>query len=191
MKEDAERHFAGVRQILPTACRLMLFDYDDSEKAFHPKSDNPSLFEWDRKNIENYLLVPNAWERSALKRLESNVAETSNAPKEQSALQRLGIKDDLLAQPIKDIINEFFAEENLMLPPRQTWRFVEANIFKVVDGKKLLFENEKSLFQRLRHHQSSLEMTREVVALAMKPDEIHENVHVFFNKVKELLVSIR
>ena len=36
----------------------MLFDYDDSDSAFHPEEDNPALAEWKRKNIENYLLVP-------------------------------------------------------------------------------------------------------------------------------------
>jgi hypothetical protein len=54
-----------------------------------------------------------------------------------------------------------------------------------VDGKKLLFENNDSLFQRLKSYQlslasfPSLELTREIVAANMKSDEIHEDVHQF------------
>ena len=68
MKEAADRHFEAVQQIIPEARRLMLFDYDDSQRAFHPDPDNPVLYEWKRKNIENYLLVPDAWLRVALAR---------------------------------------------------------------------------------------------------------------------------
>ena len=62
MKEDSDRHFAGIKQIIPSAKRLVLFDYDDDDQAFHPEANDPkqSLYEWRRKNIENYLLVPDA-----------------------------------------------------------------------------------------------------------------------------------
>jgi hypothetical protein len=176
MKEDSDRHFAGIKQIIPSAKRLVLFDYDDDDQAFHPEANDPkqSLYEWRRKNIENYLLVPDAWIRAAQ--------------------QTGGFNDqDIFFSPVQKIIREFFDNENLTLPRNQSWRDVKANIFQVVDGKKLLFENKDSLFQRLKSHQlplesvPSLELTREIVATNMKFDEIHEDVHQFFAKLDQLL----
>ncbi len=170
MKEYADRHFSGVKQIIPRAVRLLLFDYDSSDNAFHPQENNPVLHEWQRKNIENYLLIPEVWVRASLRQLNQN--------------------DDLFAQPIKKIINEFFASENLTLPRGQTWRDVGANIFKVVDGKKILFENENSLFQKLRLHDPSVELTRETVAANMAVDELHDEIQRFFEKLKQQLNSL-
>jgi len=176
MKEDSDRHFNGIKQIIPSAKRLVLFDYDDDDQAFHPEANDPkqSLYEWRRKNIENYLLVPDAWIRAAQ--------------------QTGGFNDqDIFFSPVQKIIREFFDNENLTLPRNQSWRDVKANIFQVVDGKKLLFENKDSLFQRLKSHQPvlesvpSLELTREIVATNMKSDEIHEDVHQFFAKLDQLL----
>lgn len=165
MTECAGRHFAGVQQIIPEAKRFLLLDYD-SEDTFHPEADNPALYEWQRKNIENYLLVPEAWGRAAL--------------------HQLGLKDDLLAQPIKRLILDFFAGENLTLPPRQVWRSVRANIFKRVDGKRILFENEGALFQQLRHYDPAIELTRETIARGMTEDEIHDDVRRFFDRLDRL-----
>ena len=81
MKTRADEHFAALKQIIPEVSRLMLFDYDDSDTAFHPEPDNPALAEWKRKNIENYLLVPDAWKRAALRQMECG-------------------EDDLFAQPV-------------------------------------------------------------------------------------------
>lgn len=173
MKDDSDRHFDGVKQIIPNAKRLMLFDYDDSTKAFHPSPDNLVLYEWRRKNIENYLLVPNAWIRAAL--------------------QKIGItENEIFSAPIRELIMSFFTSENLTLPPGQTWRDVKANIFQVVDGKKLLFDNQDSLFQRLKSHPPliqpvALELTREIVAVSMVADEIHEDVHQLFDNLSKLL----
>jgi len=174
MKADSDSHFKGVQQVIPSAKRLILLDYDD-ETTFHPEQDNPVLYEWQRKNIENYLLVSDAWTRAALK--------------------KIGIgNDDIFSSPIRKIIEDFFAGENLTLPPGQSWRTVKANIFQVVDGKRLLFENSDSLFQRLKSHQleiqstSVMELTREIVAASMISDEIHEDVHAFFRKLNKLLV---
>ena len=52
------------KEIIPSVKRMMLFDYDDSKGHFIPTHENPSLAEWKRKNIENYLLVPDAWKRA-------------------------------------------------------------------------------------------------------------------------------
>ena len=165
MKERADQHYAALQNIIPNVTRMMLFDYDDAKKAFHPSAGNPALFEWKRKNIENYLLVPDAWRRAALSRLR--LAE-----------------DDLFAQPTLAAIDGFFRDENLTLPPGRTWRNVSANIFAVVDGKKLLFENPNSLFQRLKAGDPPLQLLREEVALLMRPDEVHDDVHDFFGKLK-------
>ena len=173
MNEDSKRHFEGVKRIIPFTKRLILFDYGD-DKTYHPGSDNPGLYEWKRKNIENYLLVPDAWIRTAL--------------------QKIGFSDDnLFAAPIKELIEDFFAGENLTLPPNQSWKNVKANVFQAVNGKKLLFENPDSLFQCLKSYEplitlaSVLELTRESVAANMTPSEIHEDVHQFFDKLSQLL----
>ena len=173
MKADSDNHFEGVKQIIPNAKRLILFDYD-SESSYHPEPENQALYEWQRKNIENYLLVPDAWVRAAL--------------------QKIGVEDTaLFSFPIRDLIHNFFSSENLTLPPNQSWNNVKANIFQVVDGKKLLFEQEDSLFQRLKAYNPpnpipfSVEITRELVSANMLKTEIHEDVHNFFNKLSYLL----
>src|ERR1700733_15064397 len=53
MQEAADRHFDGVGQIVPSSRRVVLFDFDSDEAAFHPRADNPVLVEWKRKNMEN------------------------------------------------------------------------------------------------------------------------------------------
>jgi hypothetical protein len=164
MKDAADRHFEGVTEIVPNAKRLMVFDYDTGKDAFHPKPNNPALYEWSRSNIENYLLVPQAWQRAAQ--------------------QQLGVDEQsLFATPAKDIIMDFFASQNLTLPPRQSWRTVSANIFRVVDGKKLLFEDTDSLFHRLRNLDPPVGLIRESVAGGMTTEEIHEDVHALFAKI--------
>jgi AAA domain, putative AbiEii toxin, Type IV TA system/AAA ATPase domain len=164
MKERADAHFVALQQIVPGVTRLMLFDFDDADEAFHPNASNPVLAEWKRKNIENYLLVPDAWRRAALQQLQLAA-------------------DDLFAQSTIKIIDAFFADQNLTLPPGRTWRQVNANIFSVVNGKKILFESADGLFQQLRSADPPVTLIREAVALSMTPDEIHKDVHEFIGKV--------
>jgi len=165
MKEAADHHFDALKQIIPKVKRLMLFDYDDSENAFHPKPDNLVLYEWKRKNIENYLLVPDAWIRAALKYLEIN-------------------PDELFSAPINKLISDFFASENLTLPKGKSWNNLTARVFKDVDGKRLLFEDDNSLFHILRNNEPSVALIRESIAVNMIADEIHEDVHAFFKKLE-------
>ena len=164
MRERANAHFAAVKQIIPPVSKLMLFDYDSGDEAFHPEPDNPGLSEWKRKNIENYLLVPDAWKRAVLRLLEYG-------------------EDELFAQPALQVIDDFFSGENLTLPPGKSWRDVAANVFSVVDGKRILFENDNSLFQQIRSGSPSVMLTREQVAMSMTADEIHDDVHHFIAKV--------
>jgi hypothetical protein len=168
MQEWANKHFAALQQIIPEVSRLMLFDYDDSKKAFNPKAGNPALAEWKRKNIENYLLVPSAWERAALKQMKRG-------------------EGDLFAPLVLQTIKGFFTAQNLNLPPGDTWRNVTADWFSAVDGKRILFENDDSLFHQLRNGSQSVELIREQIALNMLTDEIHEDVHHFFSKLVKLV----
>ena len=164
MKEDAKKHFLSVKQIIPKIKRLMIFDYDTDKTAFHPKETNEALFEWKRKNIENYLLVPDAWKRAIH--------------------QVLGIPDDLFLISLKQIVDDFFASENLTIPPNKKWGDLDANVFKVVDGKKILFDSKKSLFNQLRKSNPELSLTREAVAGAMIKEEIHQDVKDLFKKIE-------
>ena len=168
MKTRADQHFAALTQIIPKVKRLMLFDYDGSDTAFHPAPDNPILVEWKRRNIENYLLVPEAWKRAALKQMDHG-------------------ETDLFAQPVLKTIDAFFAGENLTLPPGKNWRNVGSNVFSVVDGKRILFKDDDSLFQQLRKGSPSAAPTREQVAMSMTADEIHGDVHQFISKLIALV----
>jgi hypothetical protein len=164
MKERADAHFEALQQIVPDVQRLMLFDFDDAAEAFHPVAGNPVLAEWKRKNIENYLLVPDAWRRAALQQLQLAAG-------------------DLFAQPTLKLIDDFFVDQNLTLPPRRTWRQVTANVFSAVNGKKILFEDSDGLFHQLRGGEPSIKLVREEVALSMTAEEIHDDVHEFIAKV--------
>jgi hypothetical protein len=168
MMAQTKAHFKAIRQIIPSAQHIVLFDFDSDAKAFHPPPDNPHLVEWKRKNIENYLLVPSAWKRATLQTL-------GNLP------------EDLFTTKVLQTIDAFFLDQNLTLAPGKTWRTVSAQIFQVVDGKRMLFENDDSLFHTLRQGQPSVEVLRERVAAAMTADEIHEDVHVFFQKVLSMV----
>ena len=168
MKARADEHFAALKEIIPAVKRMMLFDYDDAESAFHPNADNPALAEWTRKNIENYLLVPDAWKRAVLK-------ETGRD------------SPDLFTTTLLQIVDRFFSDQNLTLPAGRTWRDVTANIFQVVDGKRILFENDDSLFQMLRTASPSSPLIREKVALNMTADEIHNDVHKFMGALSSLV----
>lgn len=168
MKKRADDHFKALRQIMPEAKRLMLFDYDDRDNAFCPAPDDLALAEWKRKNIENYLLVPEAWRRAALRLLNCG-------------------DDDLFVQSALSAINTFFVDQNLTLASGKTWRSVSANIFSAVNGKRILFEDDDSLFHTLRNGNPSVELIRESIAAAMTEDEVHEDVHGFFDKLRAIL----
>jgi hypothetical protein len=164
MKARADQHFSALKQIIPNVSRIMLFDFDDNNTAFHPEATNPTLVEWKRKNIENYLVVPEVWKRAALK--------------------KMAIDDTHLWAPqVKQKIDTFFTDQNLTLPPGKNWRHVTANVFSAIDGKRLLFENDDSLFHTLRKNDPSVEILRQDIAINMTADEIHEDVHVFMSKL--------
>jgi len=170
MKLLADRHYSAIQQIIPTVKRLLLFDYDNDSEAFHPAEDNPVLIEWKRKNIENYLLVPDAWKRTALNKLRLT-------------------EDNLFSRPVYEIIDSFFKSENLTLPEGSNWKDLNANIFKVVDGKSILFEEEHSLFHQIQNGTPPALLIREEIALNMLAEEIHQDVHAFFLRLTDLVKS--
>lgn len=168
MKECAESHYNALKQIVPKLKRIQLMDYDTDE-SYHPEENNPCLKEWGRKNIDNYLLIPSAWKRAIAKQL--------NEP-----------EDSLFLTPYYDIIDNFFAEQNLTLPPKFNWNNVKANVFSVVDGKKILFENKDSLFHQIKTHGNrQLIINRQIVSSSMLPEEIHEDVYQFFDFLAETI----
>jgi hypothetical protein len=168
MKDFAEKHSKALQQIIPELKKTMLFDYDSDESAFHPPDDNPVLREWKRKNIENYLLVPDAWKRTLINELNR---ETS----------------DLFTAPLEHIVDQFFSAENLTKPAGSSWRDVKATIFQIVDGKKLLFENKNALFHSLLTAEPILQLRREDIARNMTSDELHDDVHQFMQKIKDIV----
>ena len=115
MKERADAHFVALQQIVPGVARLMLFDFDDADEAFHPKA--ATAF-WPSGNARTSRTTCwcRAWRRAALQQLQCGA-------------------DDLFAQSTLKIIDDFFVGQNLTLPPGRTWREVNANIFSVVNGK--------------------------------------------------------
>ncbi len=164
MKKLSDEHFSALKQIVPHAKKMILFNYDRDQDAFHPLKDNMGLVEWKRKNIENYLLVPEAWRRATLKIM--GYAE-----------------NNLLTNNTFKLIDSFFSDQNLTLPKGKTWKNVGANIFKVLDGKRILFEDDDSLFHQLRNGNPSVQLIREEIALNMLPSEIHQDVHEFIKKL--------
>ncbi|MBF0554033.1 MAG: AAA family ATPase [Nitrospirae bacterium] len=162
MREFADEHIRGLRKIVPTVNRVMLFDYDSDETHL---PNNEVIFEWKRKNIENYLLVSETWKRAA-----DNIRnETDNTP-------------------IIEAIETFFNEQNLTLPKTKTWRDVAANIFSEVNGKKILFENKDSLFQILRER-FGLIINRVDLCNSFLPEELHQDVIDFFDKLEAVIES--
>ena len=166
MKELADDHYQALKQIVPDLRRIILLDYDEPE-GYHPPKNNQVLYEWQRKNIENYMFVSDVWKRVAL--------------------EKVGLSEgDLFSVSISNLIDDYFESQNLVLPKKQTWRNISANVFAVVDGKKLLFEKDDSLFHRLRQNDPSIQILREEIAINMTEDEIHDNIYEFMGRLKSL-----
>lgn len=168
MRKRQDEHFKALKQINSDVERVVLFDFD-SEDSFHPEKDNRVIKEWKRKNIENYLLVPQAWKNAVL--------DVSNQT-----------EFNLFNNRYETLIDNFFEEQNLTLPKNATWKTVNANIFEVVDGKKILFENNDSLFHRIKKI-DSLIVNRESVANNMTNDMIHDEIVQFFDFLTNIVTA--
>lgn len=163
MMEEAGKHYEAVKEIMPEVQRIIILDFN-GESDFHPEPDNPALFEWPRRNIENYLLVPDAWVRCIHKHLKIE-------------------EDDLFAPDVRPMIMDYFAAQNLTLPKGSDWKNLSANVFKVVDGKGLLFTGDKALASQVTKRFPNAHPTQESVALSMDESEIHEDVLALFSKL--------
>ena len=165
MSSLSETHYRALKQVVPELKRVLLLDYDDVS-TFHPDRNNPVLHEWKRKNIDNYLLVPDAWKRAVADALGESVGS-------------------IFLEPYNQIIDRFFAYQNLQLPPGATWQNVNANIFKVIDGKRILFDDDDSLFKQLSSYgENSIKINRQSVARNMLETELHDDIVAFFDSLE-------
>ena len=170
MQERSDSHFRALKQIVPNLKRVLLLDYDGDD-AYHPDNSNPVYHEWKRKNIDNYLLVPSAWEKA--------VAIVSGES-----------VDSLFLEPYSKIIEEFFAGQNLLLPPNSSWRDVKADIFAVLDGKKILFEKEDALFRRISEYgDRHIKLNRQRIASVMSKEELHQDIWDFFDALEQVVTN--
>ena len=168
MKERSDIHYRALKQIVPEVKRVLLLDYD-GEDSFHPAKDNPVYQEWGRKNIDNYLLVPDAWIRAVSVAIEEP-------------------QDSLFLATYRGLIENFFLGQNLILPKGATWRQLDAEIFKVLDGKKILFEKENSLFHQIEAvNDSHLKINRQRIAKSMLVEELHQDIVSFFEFLESVV----
>ena len=167
MQDKADRHFRALKQIVPNVKRVILLDYDSDEVAINPPASQSVLNEWKRKNIDNYLLVPDVWQKAVSSILNESIGS-------------------LFIQPYIEIINSHFVNQNLVLPPNATWQNVSADIFKILDGKRLLFEKPDSLFEKIKSQSSNhLKINRLTLAQNMDITEIHDDIVVFFENLQK------
>ncbi len=169
MKEKADNHYRALKQIVPNVKRALLLDQDGDDNALNLPNSQIVLNEWKRKNIDNYLLVYDTWKRA--------VSRSLNEP-----------MDSLFLHPYNEMIDTFFVGENLLLPPKSTWKNVNASIFKVLDGKKLLFENKGCLFEKIKEiSDGKLKLNRISLAQSMTEDEIHEDIENFLSNLARIV----
>lgn len=171
MQEKADRHFRALKQINPIVKRAILLDYDSDEVAINPKPDNFVLNEWKRKNIDNYLLISDSWKRAISKITQTDFEQTN-----------------MFVSRYFELIDDFFINENLTLPPNATWKNLSASIFSIIDGKKILFENQNSLFELIKKESGEeLKLNRLSVASAMLSSEIHKDIEIFFDNLSKIV----
>ncbi len=167
MKDKADKHYNALKQIIPELKRAILLDRDSDEEAINPKDNNKVLNEWKRRNIDNYLLIPDIWKRS--------IKDVQNC------------NNDLFIKNYCKTVDDYFANQNLTLPPNSTWKNVKADIFKLVDGKKLLFEKEDSLIMKLKEvSNDTLKVNRVILANNTRKEEIHQDIVNFFGNLKKI-----
>lgn len=173
MQDKADAHFRALKQINPQVKRAILLDYDSDDVAINPQVNNIVLNEWKRKNIDNYLLVPDAWKRAVCIALDYDF-ESPN----------------LYTIPYLDLIDTFFTDENLTLPNNASWQEVNATIFKVLDGKKLLFENKNCLFEQIKNlDNNGLKINRLSVSSQMFESELHQDIVNLFNNLSKIITE--
>lgn len=131
---------------------------------------------WQRKEIENYLLVPHAISRVIGGRVSKGVTPpTSDEVNQEIDLICTALKDGLVDQ----IANEIFARERSGLPAaNRAARSAVAEAWRTEDGRRSLVSGKEILF-RLRGWASQefgCTFGPDDVAVALEPDEITAEV---------------
>jgi len=167
MKEKAESHYKALKKFVPNLKRAILLDLDN--ETIFPPASQPTCNEWNRKNIDNYLLVPDAW-KQAVENRGNNIR-------------------GLFRGPYDNAIDDFFTGQGLTLTGAgSSWRNINTPGFKFVDGKKILFEDHESLFQRIKSvGDSQLTINRLAIAEAMTENEIHDDIVQFFDNLTKII----
>ena len=163
MLEAADRHFQACRFLSPPARRLLVLDRNDGKWQSRIGRDE-QLCVWNKRHIESYLLAPAAWRRAA----------EAGAPP-QWELASVG-----LARTVAD----FFAE--ISGGREVDWLNNTSELFRDLNAKRILFEARSNrgadgldaLSARL--YQAGVVLTREDVAAAMLPEEIHADIKNVF-----------
>ncbi len=85
------------------------------------------------------------------------------------------------------IINDFFDKYELI--GNLTNAFPRA--FARENGKKILFENENSLYKQLKNYcdnnNLNFKLNREILVSQMRTNEIHDDIKKFFDKLQEIV----
>lgn len=170
MKKRADIHFNALKAINQEVKRIVLLDYD-SDDSFHPEPNNEVITEWKRKNIDNYLLVSDAWKDAV-----------------QTELKQANLFNQQYENHYKGLIEGFFTTQNLNLPQGINWQNNDANIFQLVDGKKILFKNDNSLFNQIQK-KDGLMISRQKLADHVKPEYMHQDILDFFEKLEKTMVQ--
>ena len=167
MKKRADEHYNALKLVVTNLKRAILFDYDNESVALNPSSDQYVLNEWKRKNIENYLLVPQAWKR---------------------AVEQKSKSQGLFLEPYNSAIDDFFSKQGLALTNGNSWKNIKTPGFNLVDGKKILFENQDSLFEQIKNiDDNKLKINRSFIAEVMTQDEIHEDIVLFYDNLSKVI----
>ncbi len=163
----AKNHFNALRKIIPECKNYIIMDLDTG-KLF---PNNPKVFEWSRTNIENYLLVKDAWIASA------------------AFLGNTLFNEEFL-QTATAIITKFFSEQRLLLEENQTYRTINIKIFSSLNGKKILYTDEDSLYNQLNKIKpnafDNTIFSRESILKNMKSEHIHQDVLDLFDKIQKI-----
>lgn len=170
----ADRHFRACRFLGEDPRRLLVLDRNDGKWQARAGKDE-QLLVWTKRHIESYLLVPDAWVRAAQAAADS-----------QFALAKSGA-----TQAVRDFFNE--QSRGLTVD----WLHTTDELFRDVNAKRMLFEARRDRSEdgydalTARLHDAGVGISREDVAAAMLPDEIHQDIKTVFQKVLEALPEQR
>jgi hypothetical protein len=166
MLDAADRHFKACKFLSENPRRLVVLDRNEGKWQARVGKDE-HLLVWTKRHIESYLLVPGAWARAV----------------KTAADNQFALRGPLAVQVVRDFFNE--QSRGLAVD----WLHTTDELFRDVNAKRMLFEARRgqgddgydALTARL--HDAGVAVSREDVAAAMLPDEIHEDVKKVFQKV--------